>query len=121
MQVIKFLRIRSSIFNSSSRPVKSLSTWKESFSKVPVVIAKNGSLLSTFYNYQHQLLRTARNFCNVALSEQIDASLFEKVCEETLESLTEYFEEIIESCPHLISADVSYSVSVCTLFLFKIL
>jgi len=39
--------------------------------------------------------------------------LYEKICNETLESLTEYFEELIEAAAHLPDADVSYGV--CTL------
>lgn len=40
----------------------------------------------------------------------VDYNLYEKVCEETLESLTEYFEEIVEGAAHLKLADVSYGV-----------
>jgi hypothetical protein len=40
----------------------------------------------------------------------VDIATFEKVCEETLESLTEYFEEIVEEAYNLKSGDVSYSV-----------
>jgi len=39
--------------------------------------------------------------------------MYEQVCNETLDSLSEYFEEIIEEAPQLKSADVSYSVSNC--------
>lgn len=35
---------------------------------------------------------------------------FEKACNETLESLTEYFEHIVEESDNLKSADVAYSV-----------
>lgn len=35
---------------------------------------------------------------------------YEKVCDETLDSLTEYFEELIEAAAHLPDADVSYGV-----------
>lgn len=35
---------------------------------------------------------------------------FEKVSDETLESLTEYFDELIERAAHLTQADVSYGV-----------
>jgi hypothetical protein len=38
---------------------------------------------------------------------------YEQVCNETLDSLSEYFEEIIEEAAQLKSADVSYSVSNC--------
>lgn len=42
----------------------------------------------------------------------VDSVRFEKVCEETLESLTDYFEELVEDATHLKSTDVSYSVSI---------
>lgn len=35
---------------------------------------------------------------------------FDEVCDETLDSLSEYFEQIVESCEHLDSADVGFSV-----------
>ncbi|XP_022904941.2 frataxin, mitochondrial [Onthophagus taurus] len=47
-------------------------------------------------------------------NESLDSIHFEKVCEETLESLTEYFEELIENAKHLNEADVSYSSGVLT-------
>lgn len=36
---------------------------------------------------------------------------FEKISNDTLESLTEYFDELIEQAAHLNDADVSYGVS----------
>lgn len=39
---------------------------------------------------------------------------YEQVCDETLDSLSEYFEEIIEEAAQLKSADVSYSDGVLT-------
>ncbi|XP_015438008.1 PREDICTED: frataxin homolog, mitochondrial [Dufourea novaeangliae] len=39
---------------------------------------------------------------------------FEKVTDETLDSLTEYFDELIEQSPHLTDADVSYGDGVLT-------
>ena len=41
----------------------------------------------------------------------VDALTFEKACDETLESLTEYFEQIVEEDDSFKSGDVSYSVS----------
>lgn len=35
---------------------------------------------------------------------------FEKACVETLESLADYFEDLVENTEHLKKADVSYSV-----------
>lgn len=43
-----------------------------------------------------------------------DKASFEEVCDETLDSLTEYFEELIESVDHLEKADVNYSDGVLT-------
>jgi hypothetical protein len=37
---------------------------------------------------------------------------FDKVSTETLESMSEYFDEIIEEAAHLQEADVSYGVSI---------
>lgn len=37
---------------------------------------------------------------------------YEKVCDETLDSLTEYFEELVEAAAHLPDADVSYGVCI---------
>ncbi|KAJ4429654.1 hypothetical protein ANN_21855 [Periplaneta americana] len=39
---------------------------------------------------------------------------YEQVCNETLDSLSEYFEELVESAPHLKAADVSCSDGVLT-------
>jgi len=41
------------------------------------------------------------------------------VCNETLDSLSEYFEEIIEGAAQLKSADVSCSVSNCDASLYE--
>lgn len=41
----------------------------------------------------------------------MDLLTFESLCSETLESLTDYFEEIVEADPNLQNADIAYSVS----------
>lgn len=43
--------------------------------------------------------------------ELVDALKFEEVCEETLESLCEYFDTLIENNPDLKGSDVVYGVS----------
>nr|XP_023019183.1 frataxin homolog, mitochondrial [Leptinotarsa decemlineata] len=51
-----------------------------------------------------------------------DANLehsFEKACDETLESLTEFFEELVESRKELENADISYSSGVLNVNLGK--
>lgn len=41
----------------------------------------------------------------------VDQAVFEEICNETLESLCDYFEEIVDSSPNLKGADVTFSVS----------
>lgn len=44
------------------------------------------------------------------LCREISATEYDKVSNETLESLTEFFDEIVEQAEHLEDADVSYGV-----------
>lgn len=41
----------------------------------------------------------------------MDLVTFESSCNDTLESLTDYFEELVETDPNLQNADIGYSVS----------
>ena len=50
-----------------------------------------------------------RNFSN-DVDYEIDALKFEEVCEETLESLCEFFEDVLENNLHLKGTDVTYGV-----------
>lgn len=61
------------------------------------------------YNHDFFTYNCNKNYCTV--TDSLDPITFEKICEETLESLSEYFEELIENSSHLNSADVSYAVS----------
>ncbi|XP_076173527.1 frataxin isoform X1 [Ptiloglossa arizonensis] len=59
------------------------------------------------------------NFCSdsskgYSVNEGLTSVQFEKVTDETLESLTEYFDELIEQSSHLLEADVSYGDGVLT-------
>ena len=47
-------------------------------------------------------------------NQKLTAIQFEKVSDETLESLTEYFDELVEQTPHLSQADVSFGDGVLT-------
>ncbi|XP_076173528.1 frataxin isoform X2 [Ptiloglossa arizonensis] len=49
-----------------------------------------------------------------SVNEGLTSVQFEKVTDETLESLTEYFDELIEQSSHLLEADVSYGDGVLT-------
>lgn len=58
-----------------------------------------------------------RNLCQYSTSTSdvrqlgtIDPAVFEDICNETLESLTDYFEELVDAAPILKGADVTYSV-----------
>lgn len=51
---------------------------------------------------------------------EVDPAVFEEICNETLESLCDYFEEIVESAPNLKGADITYSVSIRILNFFKV-
>ncbi|XP_045766040.1 frataxin homolog, mitochondrial [Maniola jurtina] len=53
---------------------------------------------------------------NIQLSD-VDPVIFDKVCNETLESLYEYFEELIDQSPNLKGADVTFSDGVLTIAL----
>ena len=44
-------------------------------------------------------------------SDLMDVAKFEPLCAEVLETLTDYFEEIVEADDKLINSDVAYSVS----------
>ncbi|XP_047121164.1 frataxin homolog, mitochondrial isoform X1 [Schistocerca piceifrons] len=50
----------------------------------------------------------------VACRQFSDKGTFEYVCDETLEAFSDYFEELVEGCGHLKSADVTYSDGVLT-------
>lgn len=49
---------------------------------------------------------------NVPVKKEITHQLYDIVCEETLESLTEFFEEMLDTNPKFSTADISYSVSI---------
>ncbi|CAG5041441.1 unnamed protein product [Parnassius apollo] len=49
--------------------------------------------------------------------EIINPVVFEQICNETLESLSDYFEEIVEKSPNLQGADITYSDGVLTVIL----
>jgi frataxin len=66
---------------------------------------------------QNVKISVARNFSSVfskspeySEAPVVDIATFEPLCAATLESLTDYFEEIVEADERLVNADVSYSV-----------
>lgn len=69
-------------------------------------------------NYIHKELVHNMNqnkmFSNLSEEEFMDHSVYEKVCEETLDSLAEFFEELVETEDIFQTGDVSYGVSEAT-------
>lgn len=47
------------------------------------------------------------------INNEISTTLFEQVCSETLDSLNDFFEDLVDSTPHLKTADITYSVKYC--------
>ncbi|XP_053603807.1 frataxin homolog, mitochondrial [Plodia interpunctella] len=70
---------------------------------------------------QNQSFIYQRNFAsssdNVERSKVLDQAVFEEICNETLESLSEYFEELVEQAPNLKGADITFSDGVLTVAL----
>ncbi|KAF3423635.1 hypothetical protein E2986_04525 [Frieseomelitta varia] len=58
---------------------------------------------------------SSNNSTGFSIAEELTPVQFEKVSDETLDSLTEYFDEIIEQATHLSDADVSYGDGVLTI------
>jgi len=42
----------------------------------------------------------------------LELETYEHVCSETLESLSDYYEQVVEDCPHLNDPDVSIGVKI---------
>jgi hypothetical protein len=65
---------------------------------------------SEFHNFHRNfsVFSKSPDYSEVPL---MDLMTFEAVCAETIESLTDYFEEIVEADPKLQNADIAYSVS----------
>ncbi|XP_014468638.1 PREDICTED: frataxin homolog, mitochondrial [Dinoponera quadriceps] len=70
-------------------------------------------------NYKKPLRLSARSLSfssdsSYSMQLELSTTQYQKICEETLESLYEYFEEVIEAVDHLPDADVSYGDGVLT-------
>lgn len=80
----------------------------------------NFELIPQICSY-HSTVSCINTYSTSAISEEfVDVNVFEKVCEETLESLTDFFEELVENKDLLKNADVSYSVRISFLLVFNI-
>lgn len=87
------------------------------------VIPVRCSMAVEYRNFSCGLERNKNLIYNYSTSSNAKSLEFEKACVETLESLNDYFEELVENSEHLKSADVSYSVmfSIITYFYYYLL
>lgn len=88
------------------------------FSRVPLMI-KTSKVPLTILQNKHNLI-LSQTFCSkfskspdyVADNQLMDIAVFEPLCVETLEALTDYFEEVVEADEKLSKGDVAYSVGI---------
>ncbi|CAG9765242.1 unnamed protein product [Ceutorhynchus assimilis] len=100
LTIRNFKQLNSKINNT--RRISSLSSYN--FSKIQ----------SKYVPYPSQTPNsTPQNYYSTIVNEDlVDSNTFEKVCEETLNSLAEYFDELVATEPKLEKADVIYGAGV---------
>ncbi|KAF5286870.1 hypothetical protein FQA39_LY00403 [Lamprigera yunnana] len=91
------------------RPISNVILQENQYCPRKPTVSMVTSILNQFSNNSK-----SRCYCTIP-QESVDYITYEKVCEETLESLAEYFEVIVENAQHLKSADVEYSDGVLTI------
>lgn len=91
------------------------------------------TLVSSLYCYSLQKTCKTLNFVistrqlassshEIETSDNIDPVVYDKICTETLESLYEYFDELVDQSSNLKGADVTFSVSnifACLLYILQ--
>lgn len=80
-------------------------------------IRQYSSAITIKYSCNYPSIRRISASSDNLQEEHIDPVVFEEVCNETLESLCDHFEELIDQDPSLKGADVTYSVSKVFLYL----
>lgn len=105
------------MYNLSKISKRSFGLIKNNISTLSVV--KKRPKFSQNHDLQNSKIPQTRFFIgtrycqyNTGAPLEIDGLFFEKVCEETLQSLTDFFEELVERNDKLESADISYSVRI---------
>ncbi|XP_043581473.1 frataxin homolog, mitochondrial [Bombus pyrosoma] len=66
------------------------------------------------FNYQLIAYLSSNSSVVFPITQELTPAEFERISDETLDSLTEYFDELIEQAAHLSDADVSYGDGVLT-------
>lgn len=84
---------------------------RRQFNSLALAIPQFSSAKTVKYSCKSPLIRRLSASSGNPLVEDVDPVVFEEVCNETLESLCDYFEELIDQNPTLKGADVTYSVS----------
>lgn len=87
------------------------------------LLKNNRSSISTWQNFKicKHNLKNNPNFVNIKDFNTLppidpigkgilDINTFEVVCSDTIESLCDYFEELVESSAHLQKSDITYGV-----------
>ncbi|KAH0566565.1 frataxin homolog, mitochondrial [Cotesia glomerata] len=92
------------LYQRLSRGYSSVNSYKHLFFNNNNKYTFHGTIINHFSD----------NSSNVSHSELNNVE-FEKISNETLDSLTEYFDELIEDATHLDDADVSYGDGVLTI------
>ncbi|KAI5702674.1 hypothetical protein M8J75_002905 [Diaphorina citri] len=112
-------RISSYVSNNVGKCLRQVK-WVQSYSRCVCNlngIIGHGSHRKTLVQSQDNLLNFTgihcRNLCS-SLTGSISLPEYEVICNETLESLTDYFDVIVEENTHLENADVTYGDGVLT-------
>ncbi|XP_046963358.1 frataxin homolog, mitochondrial [Vanessa cardui] len=75
------------------------------------------TLQSLFYNNNSSSRLFSSSSQESQISDNLSPAVYDKICTETLESLSEYFEELIDQSSNLKGADVTFSDGVLTVAL----
>ncbi|XP_063824608.1 frataxin homolog, mitochondrial [Ostrinia nubilalis] len=84
---------------------------------LPLVVRQQSCALHSVKSPYFHVPRNFSSSSETESADQVDQVVFEEICNETLESLCDYFEEIVEDSPNLKGADVMYSDGVLTVAL----
>lgn len=84
---------------------------RRQINSLALAIPQYSSAKTIKYSYISPLIRRLSASSDNPQAEYVDPVVFEEVCNETLESLCDYFEELLDQNPTIKGADVTYSVS----------
>lgn len=112
----KFVMASLTIMFRNKRPLSQIRRIVQHTNLINNSANKRVSVTTNFEEVKNKLLNNSGTYCaskrlSSTDSSTADSATYEKACEETLESLCEYFEELVENASHLRDTDVTYSVS----------